>query len=163
MAWFSNKDFLNLVEKIPIISIDLCIIHKNSILLGMRNNEPAKNYYFTPGGRIYKNESIAEAIKRIANDELGFNNIKRYQPVLMGAWDHFYKNSRYSSKISTHYVNLPHYFFIDEIQKKSLKLPKGHDGQHYEWIWSPLKKDNKNIHPYVKIYIDWLISNLSLK
>jgi hypothetical protein len=39
----------------PLVSIDL-IIRDNAdrVLLGLRNNEPAKGYFFVPGGIILK-------------------------------------------------------------------------------------------------------------
>jgi colanic acid biosynthesis protein WcaH len=165
MNWFSNTEFLNLVDSLPIISIDLCIISDCHILLGKRKNEPAKDYWFTPGGRIFKNESIDQSIQRIAINEVGFKNISEHKIQLMGAWDHFYSTSRYSENISTHYVNLPHYILVNNFVKDSLLYPNGKNDQHYKWMWVPLKKENKKIkiHKYSKNYIDWLIFNLSLK
>jgi len=39
--------------------------------LGMRNNEPLEGCWFSPGGRIYKNESWQKALLRIFKEELG--------------------------------------------------------------------------------------------
>ena len=64
---FLDKDtFSTVIENAPLISIDLVV--KNSedkILLGQRVNKPAKNSWFVPGGRIYKDESIEQAFQRI--------------------------------------------------------------------------------------------------
>lgn len=49
--------FKTIVDNTPLISIDLIIYNaKSEVLLGKRNNPPAKAHYFVPGGRIYKNE-----------------------------------------------------------------------------------------------------------
>ncbi|MBW1669564.1 MAG: hypothetical protein JRJ66_16270 [Deltaproteobacteria bacterium] len=48
-------------KKIPLPCVDLLITHKKSLLLMLRNNEPAKDLWFTPGGRINRNESLEEA------------------------------------------------------------------------------------------------------
>ena len=56
--------FKTLVDIAPLVSIDFII--KNSedkILLGKRVNKPAKDYFFTLGGRLFKNETINEAKK----------------------------------------------------------------------------------------------------
>ena len=36
------------------------------VLPGWRNNLPARNYWFVPGGRIYKDESIRNALLTIS-------------------------------------------------------------------------------------------------
>ena len=62
----SHDEFAVVVEKAPLVSIDLIIEnHRGQILLGMRTNEPAKDYWFVPGGRILKDERIAEAFERL--------------------------------------------------------------------------------------------------
>ena len=38
---------------------------QNEVLVGLRINSPAKNYWFTPGGRIFKNE--------VANEEFNLD------------------------------------------------------------------------------------------
>ena len=42
------------------ITIDLCITNNEKILLGKRNNPPAKNFYFVPGGRI-RNQNLLKS------------------------------------------------------------------------------------------------------
>src|SRR5450830_138978 len=50
-------------------------ICKPQLLLGRRINAPARGWWFTPGGRIRKNEALVQA-------------------RLMGAWDPFYPRQR---------------------------------------------------------------------
>ena len=52
--------------------------------------------------------------------------------VLMGVWDHFYKDSVFSEGSSTHYVNLPHYLEFKSRPKICL------DDQHAEFRWFDL-------------------------
>ena len=59
--FLDKKDFSELIKKAPLIAIDLCIVHKRCILLGKRINNPAKNFFFVPGGRVLKNEKIKNA------------------------------------------------------------------------------------------------------
>jgi colanic acid biosynthesis protein WcaH len=68
-----DKYFKIIVKYTPLISVDLIVKHRDEVLLGKRVNKPAKDYYFTPGGIIRKNETINDAIIRIAKMEL---NIK---------------------------------------------------------------------------------------
>lgn len=60
-------------ELLPIACLDLVIINQGKILLVKRNREPAKDQYWLPGGRIFRNETFAEAAKRLALGETGIN------------------------------------------------------------------------------------------
>ena len=63
-------------------SICLCLVCNRQILLGMRNNEPLEGCWFSPGGRIYKNESWQKALLRIIKGELGLLDKGPYRPLL---------------------------------------------------------------------------------
>ena len=104
-----SRSFKVIVENALLVSIDLCLVSDSKILLGKRNNEPLKGNWFTPGGRIHKNESWQHALLRICEVEVGLRGILIEDFSLMGVWDHFYINSVFGKVISTHYVNLPHY------------------------------------------------------
>ncbi|EMV5311553.1 NUDIX domain-containing protein, partial [Escherichia coli] len=88
--------FREVIQLTPLISIDLLIENENGeYLFGLRNNRPAKNKFFVPGGRIRKNESIENAFKRISFIELG----KEYdisKSFFNGVWEHFYDDSFFS-------------------------------------------------------------------
>ena len=146
-------DFNFIVENTPLVSIDICLVHNGKILLGQRCNEPLKDIWFTPGGRIFKDESWQECINRVADTELGLviDNFSRF--TLMGVWDHFYENSANGGNISTHYVNLPHYIHFDV--RPNLK----HDDQHISINWFSLEEVANGIqfHNYMKTYASWLI------
>jgi len=97
------------VENTPLVSIDLCLICNSQVLLGKRRNEPLKGRWFTPGGRIHKNETWRHTLARIVKAELGLRDTAVEDFALMGMWDHFYNNSAFDHDISTHYANLPYY------------------------------------------------------
>ena len=56
------------------------------------------DWWFTPGGRISKNEALVQALQRVAREELGlapdFCGQLLGKARLMGAWDHFYPRQR---------------------------------------------------------------------
>ena len=64
------NNFKMVVKNTPLVSIDLCILF-NGDLLGQRNNEPLKGFWFTPGGGIFKNEAYLDCLKRVVSSELG--------------------------------------------------------------------------------------------
>jgi 8-oxo-dGTP pyrophosphatase MutT (NUDIX family) len=68
----SEDKFSYIVRCAPLPSLDLIIRDSDDrVLVGLRINEPAKNYYFVPGGVIRKNESIELAFARILRAETG--------------------------------------------------------------------------------------------
>jgi colanic acid biosynthesis protein WcaH len=150
------QTFKTVIENIPLVSIDLCLVCDDQVLLGKRNNDPLKGEWFTPGGRIHKNETWQDALLRIAEAELGLNCISVENFSLIGMWDHFYNNSALDQNTSTHYVNLPHYAeFKSRPQITS-------DDQHGEFKWfdlSVVAKDEK-FHLYVRNYASWLLSKV---
>ena len=102
------QTFRTVIENAPLVSIDLCLVNEGRILLGKRANEPLKGEWFTPGGRIYKDETWQSALSRVVKVELGLDVLRVEDFALMGMWDHFYSNSALDQNTSTHYVNLPH-------------------------------------------------------
>jgi colanic acid biosynthesis protein WcaH len=49
--------FRNVVRDSVLVSLDLLIVNdKAEVLVGRRQNPPAKDWLFVPGGRVYKEE-----------------------------------------------------------------------------------------------------------
>ncbi len=101
----NDSDFLRIVDGTPLVSIDLILRNeRGQILLGRRTNRPAQGLWFVPGGRICKNERVAEALLRISKRELG---VEISQAKLLGVFDHLYPDNFLGAPgVSTHYVVL---------------------------------------------------------
>ena len=136
--------FKTVVDSAPLISIDILLKKDNKVLLGKRVNQPAQGYFFSTGGRINKNESIANAMARIASNELNLE--LKYVPKFIGVFEHFYDDSIYKD-VSTHYVNLAYEYEAEEV----LDLPTE---QHNEYQWFSIDEllESKQVHKYVKDY-----------
>ena len=150
------QTFKIVIENTPLVSIDLCLVFGGQLLLGKRTNEPLKGEWFTPGGRIHKNETWQDALLRVAEVELGLSGIAVEGFSLMGVWDHLYNNSALDQNISTHYVNLPHYAEFKSRPQITL------DDQHGDFKWfdlSVVAKDEK-FHLYIRNYASWLLNNM---
>ena len=149
-----KETFATIIDNAPLVSTDLCLVYNNKILLGKRKNEPLKGYWFTPGGRIVKNESHQDCLKRVAFSELGLSIDRIGILRLMGVWDHFYPNSSVDENMSTHYVNLPHYCFLRE---QPIIVA---DNQHDKFSWFDLEivKESYTFHEYLQNYACWLIN-----
>ncbi len=144
-------NFIEVVKNTPLISIDLIIRNDlNQILLGLRTNEPAKSFWFVPGGRILKNEPIAEAFERIAGEELGISVAYR-NSVFLGVFEHFYKENFAQKKgFGTHYVVLAHEIKLTDTKFKPL------EDQHsqYKWLDKNSLHKVRNVHPNTKVYFE---------
>ena len=91
----SADDFKNIIKLTPLIAIDFIISHKNKYLLRKRINNPAKGYFFVPGGRIQKDEKIIDAISRLSVLELGLlidKNLLKFHKIA----EHHYKNNNFN-------------------------------------------------------------------
>ena len=143
------ETFKMVVENAPLISIDFIVKNQeNKILLGKRVNKPAFNFLFTLGGRVYKNENLENAKEGILKDEVGLN-LKDFNSIFLGVFEHFYDDSFVDDNISTHYVNFAYEIKVSHIQD----LPKN---QHNEYIWLSLDElmNSSLVHKYVKDYFN---------
>lgn len=144
---------------LPLVSIDLVVTNPDgNLLLGLRNNAPARGWWFTPGGRIRKNEPLADAKRRVAHDELGLPAAALARAIPMGAWDHFYPDSAFDPRVSTHYVNLPLWLALTRAEAQALALPQGPGEQHAQWQWLALDQaaSDASVHAYVRVYAAWV-------
>lgn len=149
--FLTNKIFETVIASTPLIAIDLIVVNEfDQLLLGKRLNRPAKNYWFVPGGRILKNESLNEAFKRLTLIELGVE-FEINKAELLGAFEHFYQDSVFSDTASTHYVNVAHVLHIKQVELE--KLPLGE--QHNSYLWHDIDsiENNQKIHKYTKTYL----------
>jgi colanic acid biosynthesis protein WcaH len=139
-----DQTFKTVISATPLISIDFIVKNNNKVLLGRRLNKPAYGYFFSIGGRVYKNETINSAMIRIAYNEL---NIElKLTPRFIGIFEHFYDDSIYED-VTTHYLNLAYEIKLEE--KPSLPTE-----QHSEYKWLTIEEllKNKQVHKYVKDY-----------
>ena len=136
--------FKTVVDSAPLISIDILIKKGNKILLGKRINKPAQGYFFSIGGRINKNETIDNAMARVALNELNID--LKSTPEFMGVFEHFYDDSLYEN-VSTHYVNIAYEYEMEETPD----LPAE---QHSEYKWFTIDEllESKQVHKYTKDY-----------
>ena len=139
-----DQTFETVISSTPLISIDLLVKKDNKILLGKRINKSAQDYFFSIGGRIYKSETIDNAMTRIAKNEL---NIElKLMPRFIGVFEHFYDDSIYQD-VSTHYVNFAYEIEIEE----TLNLP-GEQHNEYQWLTIDELLESKQVHKHVKDY-----------
>lgn len=150
----SSEDFKQLVKSAPLFSMDLVVLNEQKqILIGKRVNAPAKGYWFVPGGRVFKGESLVEAFTRITTAELGRKFDYSYT-VQMGLYDHFYDSSVFGDNISTHYINVP--YLIRLSGNIVLDLPTAQH-QEYRWIIVDELVHDETVHCFSKVFYQQLL------
>jgi colanic acid biosynthesis protein WcaH len=145
----STSDFLGVVKNTPLVSIDLVIADRTgAILMGWRQNEPAKDTWFVPGGRIQKDERISDAFERILSIETGLQasfSDARFANV----FEHFYPANCFGDPaFGTHYCVLA--YILQFHDRPVVQI----DHQHSKIEW--LTASATNIHRYSKAYFEVL-------
>ena len=114
--WLPDETFKSVIQHTPLISIDLIVRNEQGeVLLGKRVNAPAKGYWFVPGGRVRKNETLDDAFVRLVREELGIESgITRADTKFLGVFEHFYDDCVFGDNVSTHYVVLAHEIIVND-------------------------------------------------
>ncbi len=141
--------FAALVACAPLVSIDLIVEdQQGAILLGMRNNPPARGNFFVPGGRIHKNETLEHAFARISLEEIGLRLIKS-KARLLDVYEHFYETDFADTPgATTHYVVLA---YCVQVAREALSLPCEQHSR-YEWMQPQQAARHPQVHPYSQAY-----------
>ena len=142
-------DFDSVVRLTPLVAIDMIVRSPDGrVLLGRRNNEPARGRFFVPGGRITKNETLAAAFSRISLAELGVEK-KMEEARFLGVYEHFFSTNNHEQPgFGTHYVTLA-YEVASPVQ--DALLPKD---QHAEYLWKTEAEllSSPEVHENSKVY-----------
>lgn len=148
----NDTTFRLAVDAVPLVAIDLVLRRADgAVLLGLRNNRPAQDWWFVPGGRIRKGERLDSAFLRLTQAELGVP-LERRVGKLLGVYEHFYDDSVFGQggdAPSTHYVVLAH-----ELRLAGDPPQAWPTAQHsnYRWMQPDELLVAESVHPHSKAY-----------
>lgn len=128
--------YLEIISNVPIACVDIAIVYHGKILLVKRDDKPAKNQWWLPGGRIYKGEMMKDAAKRKALEEVGIEC--RVGPIIHTAETIFPDGPH---NVSVHSINSC--FILYPVNIPVIKL----DIHHKEFVW--INSIPNNSHPYI--------------
>lgn len=75
---FTFKQFKELYSKVPRLTVDLVVQTPSGVVLTLRQLPSWHKLWHLPGGTIFYKETVKQAVKRVAKDELGIAvNIKK--------------------------------------------------------------------------------------
>jgi colanic acid biosynthesis protein WcaH len=153
--FLDKSTFTTVIDSTPLVSIDLVVLDsEGNALLGERLNRPAQGYWFVPGGRITKNESLADAFNRLTLDELG-EAFSISDAQLLGSYDHFYDDYVFGDEVSTHYVAIA---YVLRLTQPLSKLPMDIQHGDYRWFSKDELLSSKSVHQHSKWYFEALHS-----
>lgn len=131
-----RKTYSKIIENMPIPCVDAVITHGQKFLLGKRNNRPVRNSWWLIGGRILKNETLVNALKRKITEETGLVP-KKIEFVTVT--ETVFPDSEFGHPVHT--INS---LFLVEVEQESVSP----DIQHSELKW--FTKINPRWHSHVK-------------
>jgi colanic acid biosynthesis protein WcaH len=145
----SEDQFSYIVRYAPLPSLDLIIRDSDRrVLVGLRTNEPAKSYYFVPGGVIRKNESIELAFARILRAETGCR-ASLSDARFLGVFQHFYSTNRFGdASYGTHYIVLAYELRLDH--RPVILLDEQHSKS--KWMADADLVSASDVHENTKAY-----------
>src|SRR3989339_1730756 len=110
-----EKLYKKIQEVLPICCVDVVILNKNKeFLLLKRKNEPAKDQWWVPGGRIKKGEKTEKAVLRKVKEETGLNiKIKK----MLGVKETIFKKGFFGN--SVHTLNI---IFLAKAKSNKVKM-----------------------------------------
>ncbi len=71
MTYLTEGEFKSIYSKVPRFCVELLVRIDEGFLLTLRSISPYKGRWHIPGGTVKYKETIFEALKRIAKEELG--------------------------------------------------------------------------------------------
>ena len=151
------ESFKSVVSSTPLVSIDLVVRNcREQVLLGLRNNRPAQGYWFVPGGRIRKDESINLAFKRLTAEELNVE-CSLNQASFLGPYEHFYQDNFSGTDFTTHYVVLAYELSLD-FDLDNLPASQHRD---YRWFSETELLANDRVHQNSTAYFSEYLNPVS--
>jgi ADP-ribose pyrophosphatase YjhB (NUDIX family) len=74
-----EKEYNNFRKYFAFSCVDMIILNGKSVLLTRRTRNPYRGYWHLPGSMVHKDETLHDAVKRSAKEELGLNvRIKKF-------------------------------------------------------------------------------------
>ena len=140
MEKLTKKTFKTILDNTPLLCVDIVVRHKGKYLLVKRKNWPLKGIFWLPGGRVFKGETIAMAVKRKNKEETRLK-VKLIRPL--GYFEYFFKSHELSLKNGYHPVSI-----VYLVEPLSLKIKL--DKQSSDWKFAKKLPPKFIIKPFNK-------------
>lgn len=146
----SDAAYRSVLEFMPVPTCDVVVLNpsRNATLLFKRTNRPVQGVWYTLGGRLLKNESLASCAARKLRAELGLR-VDPSRLRLAGAVEEVFADSAYPG-VNSHCINTVYALVLtaaEEAQQR--RQGAALDGQHSQARWFA-RADFESQHEYVQ-------------
>lgn len=154
----TQEKYYDIAKHTQLVSVDLILFNElGQVLLGKRINNPAKDLFFTPGGKVRKFELFQNAIQRISINEIGFDVTSYDSGTFTGVYHHIYDNNFRDDSFGTHYINFAYSFQNIPTSIISSYSTSNHSSYHeqhdeFKWFDIPSLLESPLVHSNVKNY-----------
>ncbi len=130
----SEFQYCSILDVMPISCVDVIIQHESKILLIHRKkSEDMGDLWWIPGGRIHKNETFENAVKRKAVTETG---LQVHVLKKCNSYEGFYESKKCDS--GTHFITTV--YITKPVKLTEIKID--HTADDYKWIDYHAEKEN---------------------
>lgn len=123
------NEYKKIIQKIPILCVDIILRHKDKVLLIKRSDEPCKGIYWPIGGRVHKGESVDAAARRKILEEIGIEYKGSLIPI--GFYEDNYTESAFEAETEYSSFSLVFVGDLNKEAKTKVKLDKTSDDFGY--------------------------------
>lgn len=131
----------------PIVCVDIVLSCENKIFLVKRAQEPQKDQWWFPGGRLLRGETLSNAALRITKLETG---LPAKNPTHLGFGETMFKTDPFGHNKGTHTVNFVFAAKTSPLNVMAVILDDNHLAYStftYEEVYA------SKVHPYVKRFV----------
>ena len=125
-----KKNLYNkIIQSIPILCVDIIVKNHSRFLLLKRNNEPLKNSFYLPGGRVFKGENLHSSAARKLLEETGIN-VKKNDLEIVGIYQDNFRKNAFENNVK--YSTISIVFIYEMFSYKNIV----YDTQSSDFKWS---------------------------
>jgi len=110
------NEYKKIIQKIPILCVDIILRYKDKVLLIKRADEPCKGIYWPIGGRVHKGESVDAAARRKILEEIGIKYTGDLIPI--GFYEDNYTESAFEAQTEYSSFSL---VFVGDLNNEQIK------------------------------------------
>lgn len=116
--------FIDAINNFPILCVDILVSYQGKYVLIKRNEEPMKDVYWVIGGRVNRNETLKNAVKRKLSEELApLDAFDIHTLRMIGTYEDQYDEHR-SDKLEGKYHTVAIVFEIELLDTAKILLDK---------------------------------------
>jgi len=141
--FISENLYKKIIHNVPLCCVDIILKINNSFLLVKRTEEPVKDKWCFPGGRVLFNEKLETAVKRKLRQELNIKKIKKIK--FLGVEGVRFRKGDFGKSVHS----IANVFLVEINKKQADDIQVDNTASEYKWF----NRIQNNFHPYIKEFL----------